>query len=74
MDEIELSVEELVGVTDICSELYDKMGNHYHKKTLELTYLIDKAKEIVMLAEKELDLINRKMNVPKTLKNKEIII
>ena len=61
MDEIELSVCELSGITDICSELYDKMGNNYRKKVYELEYLIDKAKEIIKLAEKELDSINSKI-------------
>lgn len=72
MDEIELSVEELVRIKDICSELYETKS-YYYQKAEELTHLIDKAKEIVMFAEKELDSINRKMNVPKTLKNKGII-
>ena len=56
MDEIELSVCELSEVTNICSELYNNNGINY-QKIEELTYLIDKAKEVIRLAEKEHNLL-----------------
>ena len=60
MDEIELSVCELSEVTNICSELYNNNGINY-QKIEELAHLIDKAKNVVKLAERELDSVNSKI-------------